>query len=102
MTKICLNCETDFDSKRPHGKFCSDTCRYEAWYAETKTLWTIKWSWRDFPEHGVNECGHLNSRVALARAISALKNSGPIVIHAIEREKERETEDAAGSTKSSK
>lgn len=32
-TRSCEHCGVTFTPKRPHGRFCSDVCRYEAWVA---------------------------------------------------------------------
>lgn len=34
--RVCWHCEEHFEQKRPHARYCSDECRYEAWVKRQK------------------------------------------------------------------
>ena len=45
--------------------------------------YTVEWERLDYPEDDRLRCSGLTGRVAFARLIGAIRNSGPVVIHAI-------------------
>lgn len=56
--------------------------------------YTVVWERRDYPEDEHLRCSGLTGRVAFARLIGAIKNSGPVIVHSIEREAGKEGEEA--------
>lgn len=49
--------------------------------------YTIFWERVNNPEEGMQCCSKLTAKVAYARLMEAIKNSGPIVVHRIEPER---------------
>lgn len=49
----------------------------------TQRTYTVEWERLDYPDDGVLHCSGLTGRVAFARLIGGLKNSGPIIVHSI-------------------
>jgi len=51
--------------------------------------YTVIWTIENYPEEGTFKCSGLTGKIAFARLMSAIKNSGPILIKNIEPERNK-------------